>query len=426
MNSVSATASRPTFSPAAMAATILISLMVLLAAIAPAAHADPGHMVSGSEPRDGLQTVQLEKLWSAGGPDDDIFFGLVTIVRSDAQGNIYILDSQLSEAHVYGPDGEYLGTRFGEGEGPGELRRGRDLVALPGSGLGALQETPARLVLIDEAGDPLKSFKLAGDESVQIGFWEGYAVEPAGENFLIAGVNSTVTADQTGRVRESFLSTFDRDGKELVRFVESRGTFDFANFVFSEFEHMPGFWWNLAVGPDGRVYTVPERNSYRIEVFRPDGQKDLVIEREYDHLARTGAEKKMMHDMVADIFKNAPMQVNIEVEPNHPDILTFQRGLRVREDGTIWALSSRGGRENPEGVMATFDVFDPDGAFARQVAFRCDGDGMRDGIFFVGGDRVVVVKGYLDAVAAQYGQGARLSGDDEEAMMEVVCYRMGS
>lgn len=426
MKAESATASRPTFSPASMAATALLAPLLLAAALATSACADPRHVVSGAEPRDGLQTLQLEKLWSAGGPDDDIFFGLVTIVRSDDRGNVYILDSQLSEAHVYGPDGEYLGTRFGEGEGPGELRRGRDLAVLPGGGLAALQETPARMMLLDQAGDPLKSFKLAGDSDVQIGFWEGYAVEPAGDDFLVAGVNSMVTDDHTGRVRISFLSTFDRTGRELVRFVESRGTFDFTNFVFSELEHMPGFWWNLAVGPDGRVYTVPDRNSYRIEVFRPDGQKDLVVEREYEHLARTGAEKKLMHDMVADIFKNAPMQVNIEVEGDHPDILTFQRGLRVRDDGSIWVLSSRGGRENPEGVMATFDVFDPDGTFARQVAFACDGDGMRDGIFFLGDDRVVVVKGYLDAVAAQYGDGARLSGDDQEALMEVVCYRVAN
>jgi len=413
---------RPATQPAAMTTSILLSLILLAAAIAPV-HADPRHVVSGAEPRDGVQTVQLEKLWSAGGPDDDVFFGLVTIVRSDEQGNVYVLDSQLSQVHVYGPDGEYLGTRFGEGEGPGELRSGRDLAVLPGGGLGALQETPARMVLIDGSGDPVKSFRLVGSDEVQIGFWEGYALEPCGEDFLVAGVNSTVTADQTGRLRTSFLSTFDREGKELIRFTESCGTFNFANFVFSELEHMPGFWWNLAVGPDGRVYTAPDRNSYRIEVFSPDGQKDLVIEREYEHLARTGAEMKVMHDMVTDIFKDAPMQVNIEVEPDHPDILTFQRGLRVREDGTIWSLTSRGGRDNPEGVMATFDVFDPDGEFARQVAFECEGDGIRDGIFFAGDNRVLVVRGYLDAVAAQYGSGTRLSGDDSEALMEVVCYR---
>ncbi len=52
------------------------------------------------------EIAELTELWRAGGEDDEIFFGSVAAIRSDPDGNILILDGQLSEVHVYTPDGE--------------------------------------------------------------------------------------------------------------------------------------------------------------------------------------------------------------------------------------------------------------------------------------------------------------------------------
>ncbi|MCH7549062.1 MAG: DUF1800 family protein [Candidatus Krumholzibacteriota bacterium] len=69
--------------------------------------------------------IELEELWRRGGEDDDILFGRVGQVLSDKSGEIYLLDTQLSEIVVLSASGEYLRTIGREGEGPGEFERPR-------------------------------------------------------------------------------------------------------------------------------------------------------------------------------------------------------------------------------------------------------------------------------------------------------------
>jgi hypothetical protein len=100
--------------------------------------------------------------------------------------------------------------------------------------------------------------------------------------------------------------------------------------------------------------------------------------------------------------------------------------MRVADDGSLWVLSSRGYREQPDGVMATFDVFNPEGHLVKEVAVECEGDGTHDALFFPTGDTVVLVRGYLDALAAMFGRGTPISEEGEEARpMEVIYYRVG-
>ena len=53
----------------------------------------------------------------------------------DDDGNIYLLDSQLSEVKVFSPDGEPLKTLSREGDGPGEFRALSSVHVLPGDTL---------------------------------------------------------------------------------------------------------------------------------------------------------------------------------------------------------------------------------------------------------------------------------------------------
>ena len=132
-----------------------------------------------------------------------------------------------------------------------------------------------------------------------------------------------------------------------------------------------------------------------------------------------------MHDAIAGVIRNIEIEIDIDVEEYDYDILPMQHGVRIREDGTLWVLPSRGVRDQPEGVMLTFDVFDREGHFAEQVSFAAGHDGIWDGIFFAGPDRAVVVTGHVEAIFAQYGGGANTYEDDGGgSAMEVICYRM--
>jgi hypothetical protein len=118
--------------------------------------------------------------------------------------------------------------------------------------------------------------------------------------------------------------------------------------------------------------------------------------------------------------------VTVEVEEYDPIVSHLHRGVQVTDDGDLWVLSSRGYRDQPEGILATYDVFDPEGHFIKEVAVQCEGDGEVDKLFFLG-DRAILVKGYLEAVSAMFGRGTPVTADGGEAEpMEIVCFRLPS
>ncbi|MCA9729041.1 MAG: 6-bladed beta-propeller, partial [Candidatus Eisenbacteria bacterium] len=114
------------------------------------------HVMNPAKPQNGASSVDLEELWRIGGDtdDDNEFFGVIMRITNDAEGNVYLLDMQLSEVKVFGKNGKYVRTIGREGEGPGEFRRPTDLFFVPGGNLGVLQAAPAKIVLLTKDGKP--------------------------------------------------------------------------------------------------------------------------------------------------------------------------------------------------------------------------------------------------------------------------------
>ncbi len=77
--------------------------------------------------------------------------------------------------------------------------------------------------------------------------------------------------------------------------------------------------------------------------------------------------------------------------------------------------------------MMTYDVFDPDGHFTRQVAVECEGDSFYDCLYWVSDDQVVLLTEAMAALAAQFGGGSPIDSDDGEATpQEVICFNVRS
>jgi len=107
------------------------------------------HVKNGSKPAQ-VETIQLEELWTAGGEDDeDVLFGILTNVKIDDQGNICLLDNQMSQVHVYSSDGELLNTLGRAGEGPGEVTNPSGMTLLENGSIGLVKTMPGTLVMID-------------------------------------------------------------------------------------------------------------------------------------------------------------------------------------------------------------------------------------------------------------------------------------
>lgn len=404
---------------------VVTTLGALLLATTPSGASDVP-TVKNSSPAEATRHLHLEEVWRAGGEDDDLVFGMITAVVEDPQGHVVLLDGQLSLAHVYDQDGNHLRTLFGEGDGPGEVRGPRDLVRLDDGLYGAVQEVPGKVILVDAANRPAGEIGIGGPGVSHGGLCQTFSAFAGGGNLLIAGFVQTMGQAPGTMTQTSFLSAFDRAGAETASYCRVDNDIVFQDFVFDESRHLSSFWWNAAVADDGAAYVAPYLDRYEIHRFAPDGSLERIITRDLEPWPRTAAEKEDFVETVRAIYRDAPFQIGVKPCPNEPAISTMHRGVRVGDDGTLWVLPARGVRGQKPGVLATFDVFDAEGKLMRQTAVHFPGDPAHDAVFLLGGDRAVVVRGFVDAGMAQFTGGAvdLKTADGEPALMEVIGCRV--
>jgi hypothetical protein len=357
-------------------------------------------------------TIEPEALWTLGGHSEaeEELFGVLRGLLTDADGNIYLLDVQLSEIRVFDADGAYLRTIGRDGEGPGEFRRPRALFFTPGGEVAVVQLMPGRVVLLTPEGDPAGEFSLPENEGG--GMRMLFDGADAGEHVAIFSRTQNFQPGVSSATNT--LATYDAGGREVARLYERTTEMDMANFVFDETKN--GFiTWKAGVA--GSLFLIPEWGEYEIHQWSAAGQESKVIRREYDHLMRTAAEKERAR---SSFVIRGPVDPKIIVSDHHPDIAQ----LYPRQDGSLWVLTSRGARQAPEGSLGTFDVFDAQGRFDHRVTVMGEGDPTED-LFYFEGDRLYVLRHYTEAFDSMVGgnDAAEDEGDDPEPM-KVICYRL--
>ena len=395
-----------------------MSLTGLLLPVVAAAQA-PVTVTNDAEPASGLQVPQLEELWRRGGEDDDVFFGNVGGAQLDADGNILLLDSQLSQVYVIAPDGEIVRVIGREGDGPGEVRRPAGFFVANDGTVCLLQGFPGRIVKLTPDGLPAGDTNYAaGDDQGQFAVLNGGFA--AGTGMVLLGIRMSFG----GAISQQtyFLDRCDAEGKRVHNFLEKEHTINYAEFELDE-GHMDFVWSRTAVDGDGRVITAPARNAYEVQVFDTDGRHTLTFSRPYETLTRNEQQRKIARQIIEGVGAFYPTPpVKISIEDTEPDIA----GLQITDDGRIWVQTSRGMDATSAGAWQTLDVFTPDGKFERQVALTGDHDGRRDGLRILPDGRILVIAGLLDAFLTQQGVSSddRADNGEESSPLEVICYRM--
>ncbi|MBD3336658.1 MAG: hypothetical protein GF355_14190 [Candidatus Eisenbacteria bacterium] len=374
------------------------------------------HIYNSDQPRGGAEKIELKEQWRGGGEDDEIFFGSVAEVLRDEEGNIYLLDSQLSEVKVYSPGGELLKTLSREGEGPGEIRNPSDAFFTPEGMVGMIQAFPGKVVMVDRDGNPAGSYTVGSGDPSQGRFSVLVTGTSAGDATVFAGIHMSFGQQGTSN-QTFFLSRCDGEGRELQRYTSKEYEIDYNDFSLDELG-MDFAWMRHTAGPDGVVYVAPKRNAYEIEVYDSEGNLLRVIHREYASLERDADLKKTAQQTMEAVGRNYPNPPQtVTIEETEPDIA----GLTLLADGRLWVQTSRGTYEPPEDVLAVYDVFDSDGHFEKQVHLVAPGDASRDAVSVLDGGRVIVMSNALDAYLSQQGVE---SGGEEAGVLEVICYSM--
>ena len=403
--------------------TALICAAILLFSIQTAAMADVPVTANGDQPTEGLVTVQLEEIWRIGGEDDEEnLLGVVNQVLTDDDGNVYLLDIQLVEVQVFDPEGIYVRSLGKRGDGPGEVRNAFGTLFLPDGNLGLIQGFPGRIVKVDLQGLPAGELKPGGDDPSAGGFFVLRSAASVGNQLVLGGMK--ITRGDNSRTANHFIAAYGPDGLESTRYLEKTTVRDFTRSEISEkneFFPVQGGW---ALGRDGRVYVGPKRNEYKIDVYGPGGDHQKTITRKYDSLKRTSAETERARELMMPFRRRNRSSIKVVVESTERDILS----MRVDPEGRLWVLPSRGIQEQEEGIHSTWDVFDASGAFVRQVAFACEGEGQKDTLFFPGGGLAILVREHAEAMFAFLGRGADNPADEDEDAealpLEVICYKI--
>jgi len=398
----------------------LVLFALLLAAPAPAAWEGETRAVDGvttvtnpETPAFGELQQEMEELWRRGGDDDEeIFFGTISEFLHDTDGNIYLLDGQLSEIQVFDPSGELLRTVGRQGEGPGEFQNGADMFWAPNGQIGVVQAWPGKVVMITPDGDPGLTFALpyrggGGFQSVTRG-------AGAGDRMVLAGTAWARDGEQ--QMQFAYLKAYDTAGNELAHFVETSRETNFGNYEFIEEEYVD-FQRRWAVAPDGRVAAALSFDDYRLTVWNPDGSVDRIIERpDYPEIKRTGDEKDRFQS-IYDAFTRWNRGSTFRVSDHFQAV----EQIFFREDGTLWVQSGAQRWRAADGVFTSFDVYDPEGRFLQRVDLIADADPKEDGLFFAG-DRAYVVTDLFNALVARMGGDNNEDVDLEAEPVTVVSF----
>ena len=373
------------------------------------------HVFNPATPMEAPLVHTIEELWRIGGDTDaeGEFFGVIGGIATDAEGNVFVLDRQLSEVKVFSPDGGYLRTIGREGEGPGEFRNPIDMFILPDGNIGVLQLAPGRLVMLTPDGEPRGDHPLPDPDSGQTPTL--VSGRTMGDRVLLVFSENKM---QEGRVDITrVLAMIDSEGNEVKRILESTRTLEFVNFLFDEtvWRTFDNRW---RVGPNERLYAPERYLDYEIVVWNASGERERVIHRDYEHWDRTQEQETEMYDIFDAMLQNQLPQYTIEVGDHDPDITN----LNPRIDGTLWVLTSRGTRVPAEGALGVFDVFDGDGRYLREVTLLGEGEPMGDGYIFAD-DRLFVITDLLEAnIASRGGRKGDVETEEEPEPITIICY----
>ena len=362
------------------------------------------HVMNPNAPMIGLVHTESKEHWRAGGDDDDeVMFARIGNVVMDDLGNSYILDSQLSTVQVISVNGDYVRSLGRIGDGPGEFRSPSGVSRFRDGTVCVFQLMPGRAVLLEPNGDS------KGDHPLPKGRDGGFLYLNGGDvasDVLVVKLGELMERETSIALKTSF-AALDASGNITTTYWESVQEQDLAKITFDEKTDAAPIW---ALGPDGSLYINNNWDEYSIQVIDKSGHTVRVIKRDYNDRVRNDNDLKCIEK-----------QIELGELSSETDISKTSRAVvRIvpRLNGRVWVLSGRGAMDIPDGVVGTFDEYDRQGRFVRQVSVSAP---YRRGVdeFFVVDDYVYVASNAGECAGVFEHEGENL-GEIEVTCLSIV------
>ncbi|MGD8727004.1 MAG: 6-bladed beta-propeller [Gemmatimonadales bacterium] len=327
-------------------------------------------------------TAYLEPELSIGmleGPDEYLIGNPRALAVSE-DGRIYVLDRQVMQVRVYGPDGTHLFDIGREGGGPGEFEGPDGMTMLPDGRLLVRDPGNARVAEFAPDGEYLGQFWLAGGFNTSRRFY----ADTAGNSYAMVLLDADASVfdwrfglvryDRNGEVRDTIPAPrWDYERPQVSASREGSTSINYVPFTGQD-------WWTFS--PLG--YMVGGLSTdYRIDLFRVDAPV-LRIERDWIPIAVKPEEAEERERRQTAGFRRNFGSWSWNGPPI-PDTKPPFRNVFTSAEGNIWVVVSQEGRatmtveeareeerrtnmpplrfEEP----AAFDVFTPDGRYLGHV-----------------------------------------------------------
>lgn len=373
-------------------------------------------VVNPATPMQPPETIEAEELWRIGDDEDHVLGRVTSIVVGD--GKTYMLDAQIKEVAVYDADGCFLTTLGREGDGPGEFRYPRDILVTDEGVVGVAQLRSGQIMQLASNGDPLPGHPLPEPDHNGRFYLLGAAWTP---EWLVVHQYQRPMTDDGGLISIDALVAIDADGDEVTRYCERITVRRYPDNkrVEGEYEIFPALW---EVGSCGQVVVCDRYDAYELTMYEPRGDVDRLITRDYEPRRRGREATQAYQDYLDEKWAGRRWRGNIgPVEYVVNDCDRDIQMVTVREDGGLWVLPSHGAHDGPLGELGTFDVFDNEGRFVRQVTLRGEGDFWTDH-YIVSRDHLFVVTNTGEEIPGFNRPGAEEGVGD--AVREIICYRL--
>lgn len=346
-----------------------------------------------------VRRLQLQELWRIDPDDPDApLLGITDprkIVAHD--GRIYLLDGQLCQALVYSDDGEFQGTVYRQGEGPGEIHDPHRMFLTSDGRLAVQFGYPTQLEFVDPDGTPRGRWRLGYNA------WAMYLLEtPAG---WLGSYRQMVQDAQPGVFRSvHHVALHDDEGNRIgdlfTREHESRhgesGATDEAD------EYSP--WNTVAVTAEGLVAYAPVRDEYRIEWRTLEGETVRAA-------TRPGAAHERTQDELDSLKYRSYSVVNGDVQFKKQNLCATDpmiQSIDPLPGGAIRVRTSRFEKDLPAGMVCRYEVHEPDGKLRERVEIH-DPSGTYDTdydvIALLDDGRAIVLRNARPAARAAYDAG---------------------
>jgi len=328
-------------------------------------------------------------------------FGDVGGLGFDAEGQLYVLDTQGAEIHVVGTDGELVRTFGTRGEGPGELNRPETLVVLADGRVAVYDFGKFGWVTYDRNGEWIEDITAPDPSNVQL----LGSFSPVGADGVLARVMGQIrmSSGPGGEDAESE-PTPEEEGEPLVKLALTQGAE--AETVYRAWEppEPEGPESEFSTGGEGNVmqirmaqlvafeptiefaglpnggFVVVDSTTYRVEVFDAAGAPAGTIERPIAPTPVTEgirqAERQRQTDVVAEresrgdntggvrflggggardfdmTGMNQMMRERVENMAFYPEIPVVEE-LAADREGRIWIQRSSGepGEPGPTDIV---------------------------------------------------------------------------